>query len=67
MKPNFLSMSRVDLRSYLLTHRGDAEAVSAYVQKITAESGWVDCPALTSPEDLDRYPEFLDKVRREEG
>lgn len=65
MKPNFSSMSRVDLRSYLLTHRNDPTAISAYVQRITAEPGWVQCSALSSPDDLDNYPEFLEKVQRE--
>ncbi|MBE9031136.1 hypothetical protein IQ266_15485 [filamentous cyanobacterium LEGE 11480] len=65
MKPNFQGMSRQELRSYLLKHRSDLQAISAYVQKISAEPDWVTCPALTSPTDLDNYPDFLAKVRRE--
>lgn len=65
MKPDFQGMSRQELRSYLLNHRTDLQAISAYVKKISGEPDWVTCPALTSPEDLDNYPAFLDKVRRE--
>jgi hypothetical protein len=65
MKPDYVAMSRQELRSYLLGNRTDASAVSAYVQKISAEPGWVTCPALSSSDDLDNYPEFLEKVRRE--
>lgn len=65
MKPDFQRMSRQELRSYLLNHRTDLQAVSAYVQKISTEPGWVTCPALSSPDDLDNYPEFLAQVRRE--
>jgi hypothetical protein len=63
MKPNFHIMSRQELRSYLLQHRADVEAISAYVQKINGEHNWVTCAALSSPEDLDNYPDFLDRVR----
>jgi hypothetical protein len=65
MKPNFQMMNRLELRSYLLQHRTDRDAISAYVQKISAETDWVTCHALTSPEDLDNYPDFLEKVQRE--
>jgi hypothetical protein len=65
MKAEFQGMTRNELRSYLLNHRTDLTAISAYVQKISTEANWVTCPALNSPEDLDNYPDFLDKVRRE--
>jgi hypothetical protein len=65
MKPDFQAMSREQLRSYLLVHRNDSEAISAYVEKISHEPGWMTCHALNSPDDLDNYPEFLAKVRRE--
>ncbi len=65
MKPEFASMSRHSLKSYVLNHRTDSEALSAYIQRITHEANWVICPALDSPQDLDNYPEFLDKVQRE--
>jgi hypothetical protein len=63
MSDNFTAMSSQELRSYLLRHRTDASAISAYVQRISTESGWVTCAALSAPEDLDNYPEFLNKLR----
>jgi hypothetical protein len=65
MKPDFQTMSREQLRSYLLVHRNDSEAISAYVEKISNEPGWMTCHALSSPDDLDNYPEFLAKVQQE--
>jgi len=65
MTPEFESMNRSSLKSYLLEHRTDPAAISAYIQRIAHEPNWVICPALDSPEDLDNYPEFLAKVQRE--
>lgn len=61
---DFTTMTRQELRRYLLGNRTDTAAVSAYVQRISGESGWVTCAALSAPDDLDNYPEFLNKVRR---
>ena len=65
MKPEFDTMNRRSLKTYLLGHRTDTDAISAYIQCITNEPNWVTCPALDSPQDLDNYPEFLEKVQRE--
>jgi hypothetical protein len=65
MNPNFQTMNRQELRSYLLKHRTDSAAISAYVARISGEADWVTCPALSSPADLDHYPDFLAKVQRE--
>lgn len=65
MKPEFKQMSRHELKAYVLSHRDNAEAVSALIEKLNTEANWVTCPPLTSPEDLDNYPEFLEKVRRD--
>jgi hypothetical protein len=51
MKPNLQGMNRQELR--------------AYVSMISVETDWVTCPALSSPDDLDQYPAFLEKVQRE--
>ena len=65
MTPEFESMTRSSLKSYLLEHRTDSAVISAYIQRITHEPNWVTCSALDSPQDLDNYPEFLAKVQRE--
>jgi hypothetical protein len=33
MKPNFKAMSRKKLKAYVLEHRDDSEAISAYIEK----------------------------------
>jgi hypothetical protein len=48
---------------YVLAHRDDQEAFYAYVDKLHAEATWVEMPPLQFPEDLDNYPEFLERVR----
>ena len=65
MKPNFKAMSRKELKAYVLEHRDDNEAISAYIEKSEAEGNWVTMPPLKSMEDLDNYPEFLDKIRKD--
>jgi hypothetical protein len=65
MNPEYKTMSRRSLKTYLLGHRTDPEVISAYIQRIVDEPNWVICPALDSPEDLDNYPEFLEKVQRD--
>jgi len=37
MKPDFQSMSRAELRAYILEHRDDREAFHAYIDKLAAE------------------------------
>jgi hypothetical protein len=65
MKPNFNDMSVKELRAYVLTHRDDDEAFYAYIDKAKAEGKWVTMPPLKSMEDLDNYPEFLEKIRKD--
>jgi hypothetical protein len=61
--PNFQTMSRKELHAYVLAHRDDQEAFYAYVDKLHAEARWVEMPPLQSLEDLENYPEFLERVR----
>ena len=65
MKLNFKAMSRKELKAYVLKHRDDREAISAYIEKSEAEGNWVKMPPLKSMEDFDNYPEFLEKIRRD--
>ncbi len=62
-KPNFQAMSRKELHAYVLTHRHDQEAFYAYVDKLHTEATWVEMPPSQSVEDLDNYPEFLERIR----
>lgn len=65
MKPNFKAMSRKELKAYVLKHRDDSEAISAYIEKSEVEGNWVTRPPLKSMEDLDNYPEFIEKIRKD--
>jgi hypothetical protein len=62
-EPNFQVMSQKELHAYVLAHRDDQGAFYAYVDKLHAEANWVEMPLLQFPEDLDNYPEFLERVR----
>lgn len=63
-KPEFKTMSQKELHAYVLAHRDDQEAFDAYVDKLHAEATWIEMPPLQSIEDLENYPEFLDRVRK---
>lgn len=65
MKPDFQAMSRKELRAYVLAHRDDDEAFYAYRNKSKAEGNWVTHPPLKSINDMENYPEFLEKIRKE--
>lgn len=65
MKPNFNEMSLKELRAYVLAHRDDNEAFYAYMDKSKTEGNWVKMPPLNSVDDLDNYPEFLEKIHKD--
>jgi hypothetical protein len=55
MKPNFLAMSKAQLRAYVLEHREDKEAFQALADKILENPhlNWYDT------QDLANFPELL--------
>jgi hypothetical protein len=61
---DYRQMNQKELREYVLTHREDEEAFHAYVDLLHAEGNWVEMPALESEQDLDKYPEFIDRMRQ---
>jgi hypothetical protein len=61
---NYQQMNQKELREYVLNHRGDEAAFHAYVDLLYAEGNWVEMPALESEQDLDNYPEFIDRMRQ---
>lgn len=63
-KPDFQAMSQKELQAYVFSHRDDQDAFYAYVDRIHAEATWVEMPPLESPDELDHYPEFLERVLR---
>jgi hypothetical protein len=62
-KPKFQAMSQKELQDYVLAHRDDQEAFYAYVDKLHAEASWIEMPPLESLQDLDKYPEFIERFR----
>lgn len=60
-KPNFQLMSQKELHDYVLSHRDNMEAFYAYVDKLHAEGNWIEMPALESLQDLENYPEFVER------
>lgn len=65
MKPDFQAMSRKEFRAYVLKNRDDDEAFYAYMDKVKTETKRVKHPPLKSINDLENYPDFLEKIRRE--
>lgn len=67
MKLNFQEMNKKELRAYVLAHRDDNEAFYALVDRINAEENRPKYPPLKSMEDLENYPEFVEKLRQDSG
>jgi hypothetical protein len=65
MKPNFLVMSKQELRIYVLNHRDDEEAFQAYMDKLHAQENRIKHPAVHSWDELENYPDLAQKLERE--
>jgi hypothetical protein len=63
-KPDLKAMSRKELHTYVLTHREDKEAFQIYVDRLHAEATWIEMPPLELLEDLEKYPEFIDRTNK---
>jgi hypothetical protein len=57
MKSKFETMSRQDLRTYILENRNDDEAFHVYMDRALAEPGEI-YPALQNLDDLKDFPSF---------
>jgi diadenosine tetraphosphate (Ap4A) HIT family hydrolase len=66
-KPDFSSMSKAELKRYVLSHRDDDEAFYAFVDMVDAQGGWIKVPPLESMEDLEKYPEIIEKILNDPG
>ncbi len=66
-KPDFTAMNKAELRAYVLAHRDDTEAFYAFADKINAQEGRKKYPLFQSIEDMDNYPELLEKIRNDPG
>jgi hypothetical protein len=63
MKPELSTMTRQELKEYILEHREDEEAFRLYMDIITSEPGEI-YPAPQSIDDLKNFPELLEKHRQ---
>ncbi len=66
-KPYFKAMNLKNLRKYILSHREDNEAFYTFVDRVETEKNWINNPPLDSIEDMDNYPEFLEKIKQDKG
>ena len=62
-QPDFQAMSQKELQRYVLSRREDQTAFYAYVDKLNAEANWIEMPPLSSVEDMDNHPDFVNRFR----
>ncbi|WP_219884659.1 DUF6887 family protein [Merismopedia glauca] len=65
MQPNFLAMSKKELRNYVLNHRDDEAAFQAYMDRLHAQENRIKHSAVDSWDELENYPELAQKLQRE--
>lgn len=65
MKHNFEAMNLKELRSYILEHRDDNEAFYTYMDRSKSEGNWLEMPVVDLIDDMENYPEFIDKIRKD--
>ncbi|MCC5664080.1 hypothetical protein LC653_09140 [Nostoc sp. CHAB 5784] len=67
-KPDLMSLTRVELRQYILEHREDEEALQIYIDRFQSANNKV-FPAPQTIEDLENFSELhkqhLEKRRNE--
>ncbi|MBD2682721.1 MULTISPECIES: DUF6887 family protein [Nostoc] len=56
-KPDFLSMSRTQLRKYILEHSEDEQAFQIYLDRFQSDSNEI-FPAPQTIDDLKNFPEL---------
>jgi hypothetical protein len=67
MELNFRTMSKQELRAYVLQHRDDQDAFYAYMDKLNLEEGRVKFAPLKSVDDMANYPELLEQLRSQQN
>ena len=61
LKPNFQQMSRKELRTYVLTHREDDEAIRIYMERLHNEPGVIRQTGGLNDEDLNQLEQLIKK------
>lgn len=65
MQSSFETMTRQQLRAYILEHREDQEALHIYLDRVMAEPGEI-YPAPQTIDDLKDFPQLLEKHRQQQ-
>ena len=60
---NYHSMSRAELRAYILEHRDDEQAFHAYMDKLKSEPVLAN-GSMADLEDSARFSELLERVQK---
>jgi hypothetical protein len=60
-KPDFQQMSRKELRTYVLAHREDNEALRIYMKRLQNESGIIRQTGGLNEEDFNQLENLLKK------
>ena len=66
-KPNFKTMNLKQLRTYILSHRDDDDAFHTFVDRVDNEKSWTTHPPINSIEEMEKYPEILEKFKQDSG
>jgi len=62
MKPDFETMSKAELRSYVMAHRDDNEAFYKLVDRLKADNkDAIRYPCPKNPEDWAKVPELIEE------
>ncbi len=64
-QPDFQAMSQKELQNYMLSHREDQEAFYAYIDRLHQDGNWIEMPPVESVEDLEKYPDFIERSRQD--
>ncbi|MGB7415980.1 MAG: hypothetical protein WA902_17385 [Thermosynechococcaceae cyanobacterium] len=64
---DFQAMSLRDLRAHILSNREDDEAFYVYVDRKQAQGTKIKHPPLRSVQDMENYPDVIDKLRQDAG
>ncbi len=59
LKPNFQQMSRKELRTYVLAHREDDEAIRIYMERLHNEPGVIRQTGGLNEEDLNQLEQLI--------
>ncbi len=66
-RPDLHAMSLKELRAFILNNREDNDAFDIFMNRMRTERTWTQNPPLKSLEDMENYPDFLEKLKQDSG